>query len=376
MKRLKIGSKVEILRKKNMPPGMWRSAEIVEHSGDNYIVRYDCGLGVGGEGTFQCVPWESIRPCPPMKDVVSWEVRDVVEVFNTGHWKVAVVLKAMGGGYYCVRLIGSFEEFIVKKSSIRVRQVWNDSKWVVIGKDYGTCKHVIHELHGKTITHTGGNFPVLPSRRLKRTLATYSYLDAYSTSFPKKRAVEKGGCSVQVLSEYSSLFLKKVDGAACFRENRGGKLVPPSSNVSVAANNVLNRGKQMGAHFYDRISQPNDSISIVSSVGSCSVFGCNPNSCPLAEDTDSLSSDAESFHSLVEDEASTSHSLEEEYGGERTPELQVYCCTLQTLYTSGPLSWEQEVYLTDLRSELHISDEQHLLVVRNLQSSGTAVHVS
>ncbi|GAB4837577.1 hypothetical protein Ancab_002427 [Ancistrocladus abbreviatus] len=106
MERFKIGAKVEILRRKNMPPGMWHSAIIAEESGDNYMVRYDCGLGVGGEGV-QRVPRESIRPCPPyMRGAVAWEVGDVVEVFDVSHWKAAVIVKVIGWGCYCIRLIG------------------------------------------------------------------------------------------------------------------------------------------------------------------------------------------------------------------------------------------------------------------------------
>ncbi|GAB4854128.1 hypothetical protein Ancab_022710 [Ancistrocladus abbreviatus] len=276
MQKFKIGSKVEILRKKNVPPGMWRSAEIVEENGDYCIVRYNCGLGVGGEGTFQRVPWELIRPCPPaMKCIVSWEVGDVVEVLDVGHWKVAVIAKVLEGGYYHIRLIGSLDEFAVQKSSIRFRRVWSENKWFVIGKDSRTGKHtgkrVMSEMPGWTIEQTEDNFQVFPSGISKRALPD---LDACTANFSKKRAVEKRGQSGRILPGCSFLFLKKVDAAAYSQENRDGNLVHPS-NVDAITNNDLYKGKQVGALFYNRISELNDSISTVSSVGSCGAISCD-----------------------------------------------------------------------------------------------------
>lgn len=49
-------------------------------------------------------------------------------------------------------------------------------------------------------------------------------------------------------------------------------------------------------------------------------------------------------------------------------ELHAYKSTVQALYASGPLSWEQESLLTNLRMSLHISNEEHLLQLRNLLS--------
>ena len=47
-------------------------------------------------------------------------------------------------------------------------------------------------------------------------------------------------------------------------------------------------------------------------------------------------------------------------------ELEAYKSTVLALYASGPLSWEQESMLTNLRLSLHISNEEHLLQLRHL----------
>lgn len=49
-------------------------------------------------------------------------------------------------------------------------------------------------------------------------------------------------------------------------------------------------------------------------------------------------------------------------------ELHAYRSTLQALYASGPLSWEQESLLTNLRLSLNISNEEHSVQLKQLLS--------
>ncbi|KAG8098543.1 hypothetical protein GUJ93_ZPchr0013g34411 [Zizania palustris] len=50
-------------------------------------------------------------------------------------------------------------------------------------------------------------------------------------------------------------------------------------------------------------------------------------------------------------------------------ELEAYQLTMRALYASGPLTWEQESLLTNLRLSLNISNDQHLRQLRHLLSS-------
>ena len=50
-------------------------------------------------------------------------------------------------------------------------------------------------------------------------------------------------------------------------------------------------------------------------------------------------------------------------------EVQAYKSTVQAMYSSGPLTWEQESLLTNLRLYLHISNDEHLLHLRHLLST-------
>ncbi|CAA6666360.1 unnamed protein product [Spirodela intermedia] len=50
-------------------------------------------------------------------------------------------------------------------------------------------------------------------------------------------------------------------------------------------------------------------------------------------------------------------------------ELYAYRTTMEALYSSGSITWEQEELMTNLRLELHISNDEHLSELRYLSSS-------
>lgn len=107
----------------------------------------------------------------------------------------------------------------------------------------------------------------------------------------------------------------------------------------------------------------------------CSIASCNLNpdvGCPtgssdkLMEDS-SNSSDAESiFPALSSKKHLSGHKLKVDI---HKLELEAYQSIVQAFHASGPLSWEQESLLTNLRLSLHISNEEHLLQLRHLLSA-------
>lgn len=54
-------------------------------------------------------------------------------------------------------------------------------------------------------------------------------------------------------------------------------------------------------------------------------------------------------------------------------ELQAYRCTMEALHASGPLSWEQEALVTNLRLSLHISNDEHLMELKKLVSTDHSI---
>ncbi|KAL0872758.1 hypothetical protein Bca101_022463 [Brassica carinata] len=135
--RFRKGSRVEVFSNKEAPYGAWRCAEIISGNGHTYNVRF---FSFHEEAVMERVPRKVIRPCPPLVDVERWEAGELVEVLDSFAWKAATVRQELCGKYYVVRLLGTPAEFTFHKANIRVRQSWQDERWVAIGKISGSVK--------------------------------------------------------------------------------------------------------------------------------------------------------------------------------------------------------------------------------------------
>lgn len=238
------------------------------------------------------------------------------------------------------------------------------------------------DVHQKLQPHTNTVLlhepSVVSARILKRSPYNWSECAESCTGNPKKiRSLEKEG--QQRRCPASSM--QKVDAVACRPENKGGK-----SHVQASFNNHKTGCCQMVRVRSKGFSESVRAETLVAddcydsdtcSVGSCSATSYDESNmapCMLdgsSQQTDSCSSDAESSCGLGE-ETVPKHSLAGD-GARRScrSELYTYRSTLGDLFASGPLSWEQEASLTDLRLSLNISDDEHLVEVRNLISTGT-----
>lgn len=232
---------------------------------------------------------------------------------------------------------------------------------------------------------------------------------AAQENFKRKKCNASSLVVLKRVSDESSRNIQKV--VAAERDFRRRKIVPAALEgkthdiaswkgnrmdekyVSASLNNWsdgyygLSAAKRSGTNGYSpaRIGESNDSDSDLCSVGSCSINHESPNKISSfsaevhCQVPDLLCSDAESFQSSAEEheEERDRLSLEKNVAGNiRELELHAYRCTLEALYASGPLSWEQEALLTNLRIALHISNDEHLTELRTLISSGTGIHVS
>ncbi|KAM0018049.1 putative ENT domain-containing protein [Helianthus debilis subsp. tardiflorus] len=105
--------------------------------------------------------------------------------------------------------------------------------------------------------------------------------------------------------------------------------------------------------------------SVTCSVGSCSINRYSDHNIQSKsnafEDTESYSSDAESICQGGYEDAI--HRLE----------LQAYRHTIEALHASGPLTWEKETMVTNLRMFLHISNDEHLIMLKNLISTANTI---
>ncbi|XWS70661.1 hypothetical protein CRYUN_Cryun03dG0066000 [Craigia yunnanensis] len=410
--RFKKGTKVEVLSKKDVPSGSWHCAEIISGNGHSYTVRYEGHSSPTDKTIMERVSRKAIRPCPPVPVVSdNWFPGDVVEVFDNFSWKMATVLGVLEKKYILVRLLGSSLEFKVRKFHIRVRQSWLDDEWVVIGKDSGSCEDGKHgenyflrynqnssSQFQSTIRRRNGHVKgecgpvnkkvnyqksvIASSKTLKR--GCYSQVQAHAGAGQKLRAVEKDGRLYRLVATNPSIH-EQVDAAAFPRDMLGEKYIHASVNNRTGLSEVhADRRKpngSVGCNFAENL-ETNDADSVTCSVGSCSVSSNNliklPHRVSIGpiEDVDGQCSDAESFCPRGDEEGNCLVPTKEELAAEiHKIELHAYRCTMEALHASGPLSWEQEALVTNLRLSLHISNDEHLMELRNLISADSSIPI-
>lgn len=410
MMRFKKGTKVEVLTQKEVPSGSWRCAEIIGGNGHNYTVKYEGDVEVLGYELVERVSRKAIRPCPPSVDVLQdWISGDVVEVLHNFSWKMAIVLKVLARNNLLVRLVGSANELKANRFDVRARLCWQDGEWIVIGKASNRAEDLrfrfpssrknnqlqkTDAVVGRSMkryhvgTRNTNNVPdshVTPARTLKRKKShCHSRIEAYAGPRQKTRMARREDMWNQFNVVQQPQLPEKVDDVASSRELLHEKTMHPSFINKVTGYSVsfLERVKTDGAVGCSRLNSlesDDEDNSVSSSVGSCSVFGNYSHKLnrvfaagPFA-DNDSQNSDAESF-CLRPEEGNTFLPAKEELTEEiHRLELHAYRCTIGALHASGPLSWEQELLLTNLRHSLHISNDEHLKEIRNLVSSSTCI---
>ncbi|KAL3645878.1 hypothetical protein CASFOL_011058 [Castilleja foliolosa] len=256
-----------------------------------------------------------------------FKVGDKVEVFYQYSWKAGVIFDILGGQKeikrnrkhwmlqkrYLVRLIGCLEDLVIDNSNIRTRRTWHDGKWILMGKSSRSSSR-------------SGNDDIISK---PSTSNCFRKMGPQHNTRPKNIRL-----TIQKSKNGSSIFEA--------RNRRGRKL---------------------------RVIEKVDENSDACSVGSCSITTqClkTLNSHFLPMRTDDLGSDAESFNYGL-----GSRRKEVEEVSIRELELHAYRSTLGALYAFGPLSWEQEAMLTNLRILLHISNDEHLKELKCLISSKT-----
>ncbi|XP_050214963.1 uncharacterized protein LOC126666050 isoform X2 [Mercurialis annua] len=401
--RFKKGSKVEVLSKNGVPSFFWRCAEILCGNGHTYTVRFEGQAGIVSETAVEKIRRKEIRPRPPSPEIVeTWAPGDVVEVFDDFSWKMATILKLLSKQRFLVRIVGSSLEFKVSIFGIRARQYWQDEKWTVIGKVSGSCEDAKHDekLTLKCKRNVQNNVElkkirkgvpflmrnneklhdsnIASCRTLKRGPYDFKPVETYDGAVQKYRSVEKEGRLHRLIATNQYLFSEDVDDVALPKERTGEKFIHSSLYSQTDLTEMdMERRKQTGAVGCSSAIEleSNDEDSVTSSIGSCSITRNNYFRIHhQAGFIDGDCSDAESFCHRGYEEGNIFIPTKEELAAEvHRLELHAYRCTMEALYASGPLSWEQEAMVTNLRLSLHISNDEHLVEVRNLVSADNSI---
>ncbi|KAG6498740.1 uncharacterized protein LOC121995722 isoform X2 [Zingiber officinale] len=379
--RFKKGNKVEVWNRREVLSGSWWSAEIISGNGHTYSVKYD------GYPTNSClavdrVPRKAIRPCRPSEDLKELSIGDVVEVFDNNSWKLGEVLMIIDKKYCYMLLLDSLKELQVHKSYIRRQLSWEDNKWTVIHKDSGEKndgKHSGSVRGGKSkcpmlqppekMKTKNNNFPMVLSKRMNKRKLDMVVPTNTCNGGRKKMAIMKDE-SWQRISESEA----KVDNATSTGRLFGEKYIncylnKRTGSSKIESGSIVPRSDENN-YFWSSVNADADSTS--SSVGSCSVDNSPCGSLQDHEEVCSHTDHAEASCSYVRD-SSPSNKVNSQ-SEIHLLELSAYRSTLTAMYVSGPVSWEREAMLTNLRFMLNISNDEHSLELKELINSDMATY--
>lgn len=343
--KFKEGNLVEVLRRGNEPCGSWFLGKIVSADGDSYIVRYKLLVDTNGARIIEKVPKEDVRPQPPHEKAKRWMIGDIAEVFDVCSWRVGTMAEVSKNNRVIIRLFGSTQVKEFHEANLRIRQVWHNNKWSVIGKVGRNKQNPFAQVDSK-----------------------------FGPSLDK---VQKRSCEETCSREKE----KKKD---LMKDRRGHfKTAVPRGNTernyAFCHKSSSSKDLFIGGNYKKRKSSL--AADRCENSDQCSVASCSSNefmdhpvqNSPKPLEHTSGSSDNESSFRFTSEENHLGQSLGNKLEVDiHKLELNAYKSTVQALYVSGPLSWEQESLLTNLRLFLHISNEEHLLQLRYLLS--TQVH--
>ncbi|KAF9606521.1 hypothetical protein IFM89_025894 [Coptis chinensis] len=370
--KFKKGNEVEVLKREQQFES-WFPGIIV--SADRYTctVRYDLVLNSEGNPIVEDVCKEDVRPYPqPVNGREEWVVGDTTEAFDLHCWRVGKVVKVLNNNNFVIRLSGSIQLKGFQKANLRVRHAWQNNKWVVTEKvgEQLLPEHEHHEDAG-TRKNSGREkittyYPVSTSKREHKCNFKSSARDAVMGGSVKRRKSLIEAEQYDMWSIGSPTLLKQV-GVVSSPKWKFGKQCMSRSKMDVETKETNN------LHTYFLPVCPTKE-SDESSVASCSsngpVYYISQNFRNLRDDSGSSFNEAESLCASESGRrCSPSYDEVELEADVHKLELHAYRLTMQALYASGPLSWEQESLLTNLRLSLHISNEEHLFQLRQLLSS-------
>ncbi|KAI3911736.1 hypothetical protein MKX01_029497 [Papaver californicum] len=317
--KFKQGNKVEVSRRgKKEFESYWYPGKIIYIVGSKYTISYNLIRNSKGEPVVENVCRGDVRPIPPpMKRGGEWVIGDVVEVFDLSCWKSG-------------KLVGSIQLKEFHDSNLRVRQTWKNGEWVAAVKGGGESRN-------------DNNDNLLKCSNLAQGLG-------------------RGSQQHRILKEPSV---------------RDGEEQQKFKNLQLMNNSKRNIDLHVELALDDEITEIGDRKrkALKAKMGKSYNYSLHPFSMPImvvTEDSNECSvASCSSNYSPDYKTLSWEISSKNVDGGcfNDAGSLHAYKSTVQALYGSGPLSWEQESLLTNLHLSLNILNEEHLRQLGQLLSA-------
>lgn len=312
---------------------------------------------------------ENIRSCPPQSHMEKrWIRGDIVEVFDLHSWRRGKIMKVLQDDCFVVRIIGAIQLKEFHVSNIRAQQALHHDQWVMTNKVSGKKQidnHYPH-LRSKHPTHLDNRADIIPCEGAFSEEKIGQDCDATLKNHDTVRGMSKKRRETMELDgsrqRTKRALTEKVNVVPSSRPMVGSHL-PIKYRVA----KLIEMDVENGNTKYHDMHSTSASLPIIEENNECSVASCSSNNLPKCSSRKAKKHSREISSSLFdgypsipgEKLATNLHELE----------LHAYQSTLQALHASGPLSWEQESLLTNLRQSLHITNEEHLLHLRYLLSA-------
>ncbi|KAG4174519.1 hypothetical protein ERO13_A11G126101v2, partial [Gossypium hirsutum] len=286
-----------------------------------------------------------VRPLPLSVNGKRWVVGDIVKVFDTQCWRVAKVAKVLN----------------------------NSSRFVI--KFFGSIQ--LKEFHASIIRKVAENFtPKTPYRAGGLRFRTSLHFSITMQSKVRYKEGEYNNGEAHNITKLLPVRAKSCDGKRTLPSYK--QIDISCSHVAVDENFIkqsTNRNSRMEGKFPRCLYDSSRPIWSTEDNDQCSVASCSFNGdCVIPFSHKLLDNapdnfDAESaFPSLCGKRDLPLPSVNKVYYIHEL-ELCAYKSTMEALFASGPLSWEQETLFTNLCLSRKISDEEHLFQLRHLLSA-------
>jgi len=329
---------------------------------------------------------EDIEPHQPIQLRSRWLLGDVTEVLDQDSWRLGKITEVLRNDYFAIRVVGFIQPREFHISCLRIPHAYHSKQLTVedrvseLSKPVRLAGHSSH--HSKFVMEQdiqayeedGNNTRRKASNVCASTSARVVKRKLEETRMPPNDSVTRTGKKQKVAAYEVRQLTKNVLPLNMSDRNDidGNSFYRPLSGrcYDLAKNNNAKRKP-------DCKVLPSSGIPLhIREANECSVASCSVNYLEYCTNDEEQSvrisscfpDDAMSACpsiSAQENNNVCSYSL---HMNVHELELHAYQSTVKAFHAAGPLTWEQESLLTNLRLSLNISNEEHLLQLKHLLS--------